>query len=358
MSKGMMKRLLALAGLLLLAACATPVTQRAAIDSGAEAAEVARQQALAMASIKEQVQRAWRLSRPLLTANADLCEKAQMADPGFLPWFGAAFNPDPRFGIRPGTPEARGQVLAVAPGSPAERAGIKTGDELRAVDGVVLPPDLRAPLLWREALKSAAGKGRYAITLGRDGTELNVDLEVAKVCAYPVFVINGDEVNAFADGKAMYVTRGMMRFAQEDRELSLVLGHELAHNIMSHIDKKMTNAGLGLILDLLAAVGGVNTQGAFSNLGAGAYSQEFEAEADYVGIYLLARAGFDTSGTADFWRRMAAEHPGNIRSNHAASHPATSQRFIAIEQTIAEVDSKRKAGQPLMPNMASRRAGE
>jgi Zn-dependent protease with chaperone function len=351
-------RTLCLLLLTLLAACAAPVTQRTAIDSGAEAVEAGRQKQMAIRSFNDQQKRVWRLARPLLLANADLCGDALTADPGVLTWFGAGIAPD----LRPAADAlglgAQAEVLAVAPGSAAERAGIRVGDELLQVNGVALPPDRKAPQIWQQALARAPRSGVYPLQVRRGGQTLRVELDSQTACAYPAYVIDGDAVNAFADGKAMYITRGMMRFAQDDQELSLVLGHELAHNIMSHIDKKKTNAGLGLILDLLAAAGGVNTQGAFSNMAAGAYSQEFEAEADYVGIYLLERAGVDAAGSADFWRRMAAEHPASIRSNHTASHPATSRRFIAIEQTVEEVAAKRRAGQPLKPNMASRRVGD
>lgn len=348
----------ALLGLIaLLAGCAAPVTQRARIDQGVELAEANRQKQIAIRSFNDQQKRLWRLARPLLTANADLCGDAVAADPGVLVWFGAGLAPQLRPAAEALGLGAHAEVLAVAPDSPAALAGVRVGDEIRGINGVVLPADRKAPQIWQQGLARAAQQASFPLAVWRDGQSQRVDVRTQRGCAYPAYVMDGDAVNAFADGKAMYVTRGMMRFAQDDLELSLVLGHELAHNLMSHIEKKKTNAGLGLILDLLAAAGGVNTQGAFSNMGAGAFSQEFEAEADYVGIYLLERAGVSAEGSADFWRRMAAEHPAGISNTHTASHPATSRRFIAIEQTVQEVADKRRNGQPLKPNMETRRAG-
>ncbi len=342
---------------LLMVACAAPVTQRVRIDSGAEVAESNRQQQLAIRSFNDQQKRVWRLTRPLLVANADLCGDVVAADPGVLLWFGGGINKEFRAAAESIGLGLRAEVIAVAPDSPAARAGIRIGDEVRRVNGVNLPLDRTAPQVWQQAMVAAARQGEWSIDLLRGDRDVRLQLETQRGCGYPAYVVDGNEVNAFADGKAMYITRGMMRFAQDDQELSLVLSHELAHNLMSHISKKKTNAGLGLVLDLLAAVGGVNTRGAFSNMAASAYSQEFEAEADYVGVYLLERAGIDTAGAADFWRRMAAEHPANIRNNHSASHPATSRRFIAIEQTVEEIAAKRASGQALKPNMETRRAG-
>jgi predicted Zn-dependent protease len=97
----------------------------------------------------------------------------------------------------------------------------------------------------------------------------------------------------------------------------------------------------------------VNTGGDFTNLGAefGAmsFSQDFEREADYVGMYLLARADRPIANAADFWRRMAQESPGSIK--FASSHPTTAERFVRLENAAAEIEQKRTAGAPLMPEM-------
>ena len=188
------------------------------------------------------------------------------------------------------------------------------------------------------------------LQLTRDGAPMTLTMLPDQVCDYPLKVTNGGEVNAYADGKMIYISRGMMRFAAEDRELAMVVGHELGHNTMGHVDKKKTNAAIGAVFDILAAAYRVNTQSAFMNAGASAYSQDFESEADYVGMYYMARAGYETVGAADFWRRMAAEHPGSIKANHAASHPATAERFLALDKVGGEVRAKMASGVALAPN--------
>ena len=97
---------------------------------------------------------------------------------------------------------------------------------------------------------------------------------------------------------------------------------------------------------------------AFSRLGggvgAGAWSQSFEAEADYVGLYVLARAGGDLDGATSLWRRMGAANPGNIE--HAGTHPTTAQRFVSINRTIDEIRGRMAAGEALVPEERSPRA--
>ncbi len=47
---------------------------------------------------------------------------------------------------------------------------------------------------------------------------------------------------------------------------------------------------------------------------------------------MLALANGNIEEAPNFWRRMAAEHPGSIQRNHAATHPATPERFVALEK--------------------------
>ena len=122
------------------------------------------------------------------------------------------------------------------------------------------------------------------IAIQRANQTENLVLNTEPVCSYLALLVHGDDVNAFADGNNVFFNTGMMRFASTDFELSVVEGHEIAHNVMGHSDKKMTNYALGSVVDIFAAVYGVNTQGLFGNAAAGAYSKGFESEADYVGF--------------------------------------------------------------------------
>jgi predicted Zn-dependent protease len=66
-------------------------------------------------------------------------------------------------------------------------------------------------------------------------------------------------------------------------------------------------------------------------------------------MFYLARAGYPTEGAAQFWRRMATEHPASIRTNLSATHPATAERFIALERIAADIRDKQGRGEPLAP---------
>jgi predicted Zn-dependent protease len=108
---------------------------------------------------------------------------------------------------------------------------------------------------------------------------------------------------------------------------------------------------LGLLVDvLIAGATGVDTRGAFSELGGKAYSKDFELEADYAGIYLAYRAGYDVSQAANVWRKMAIETGSATAKRYSSTHPSSPKRFIAQEQTYAEILNKEIDGQPLLPD--------
>jgi len=141
----------------------------------------------------------------------------------------------------------------------------------------------------------------------------------------------------------------MLRFASHDEDLAMVIGHELAHNTQRHIEKSRVNAAAGaLIGGLIGALAGINTADLGAQIGRGAFSQEFESEADYVGAYYAARAGFEVRGSADLWRRFAVRNPGGIHLA-GSTHPSTAVRFLALEQTAAEIAAKQTSGRPVLP---------
>ena len=349
----------------LLAACA-PTTQRVRISDEAAETEARKQRQVALQAYLDDQQRLMRVSYPLLTRGADLCGDdlryiTGMALANSSTLLGEQFKQTAEADYRLSN---QIQVVYVVPGSAADKAGVRTGDVLLQVGQI----PTSATDVGAEPVKEALNQIQ---TQTRNGQALRIDVQHAasgkpgipgqkqsllitpdRACAYPIVLGNGDEVNAYADGKQVVVQRGMMRFANNDTELALVISHEIAHNSMSHITAKMTNYALGSILDIAAQVLlKVPTQGLFGNAGARAYSQEFESEADYVGLYIMARAGGDIDNAPQFWRRMATLSPAAIQSSHLSTHPATPERFVALEETVKEIKAKRAAGKPLIPNL-------
>lgn len=334
---------------LLITACA-PVTKLSKIDQGASDNEKEIQREMALQQSLKRTIRANTVGHPILKHSAEHCGESVAASIGAVITSSAKIDKTLQstasrlWGVT-----EKPTVIAVLKGSPAERAGIMAGDQLSIVDGkIVTGPLINDPLsALAKPYKTSAPTTMYVV---RNGSEMPITVTPDAVCDYPIQVVAQDTVNAYADGKQIYITTGMMRFAETDEELATVIGHELAHNQMGHINKKQKNQLLGMLLGAVITVAtGVDVTNAVGNLGAGAFSQEFEAEADYVGMYSCARAGYDIKTSPNFWRRMGAEHPAAIA--HGASHPNTANRFLALENAVNEIDGKRSAGQELVAEM-------
>ena len=290
------------------------------------------------------------LAYPILRANVDLCGEHVESIMGI--YFDTGSNmPD----------EARGAaarlfsvsdewhtVLSVTPGSAADRAGLRSGDVILFIEGR-RPPASRNHRSINVMLDAALADGVAHMRVLRKGRTLTVAVAPERICAFPVLLVNDPGLNAYADGRNIYITSGMLRFAQSDLDLQTVIAHELAHNTEGHIDKKIGNAILGgLVGTIVRVYSGLEATDIGARLGGHAFSKDLEREADYISLYMLERAGIDSSQAASFWRRLAVEHSASIR--FARTHPTTAERFVNLETTHREIRAKRRSGAPLLPS--------
>ncbi len=339
---------------LLVSACA-PTTQRVRVDNQATQVEARKQRQVALQAYMDDQQRLMRVSYPLLTKGSDLCGEDLRYTTGLALANSSTLLGEDFKESAQNTFQLTDDVKAVyvIPGSAADKAGIRTGDTVRYIGDWSLPAGQNAVRQSLEQLQLQTQTGKAVrVDILRNGRGQSLLITPDRSCSYPVLLGEGDEVNAYADGKQVVVQRGMMRFAMSDTELALVISHEIAHNSMSHVRSKMTNYALGTVVDLAAQILlGIPTQGLFGKLAGNAYSQGFESEADYVGLYIMAQSGGDIDTAPQFWRRMATLSPNAIKSSHLASHPATPERFVALEETVKEIKAKKAAGKPLVPNL-------
>lgn len=341
---------------LLLAACAGPVTMGPQADSAALAQETALQKQLVFERAVKDDARVFSVMYPLLGANAPFCAGHLRPMAGLLVWNIDSVAPQWRAAANTAYAlDDRLAVETVARASPALKAGLRSGDIIESINGEKLAGPGAATAFAQ--ILAAAGTAPVSIAYRRGAQQRTASFAALPGCDFPARVDqDSSDVNAAADGRSIAVTRGMLRFVENDDELALVLAHELAHNALSHVDKQRQNqmAGAlgGLLIDSVFAAGGIATGGEFSQMG-GAMAQDnnsvaFEQEADYVGMYFMERAGYSAAGVANFWRRMATEDAASVTARQ--SHPTTPERFLAIEKTYAEISAKKKAHQPLVPN--------
>ena len=348
----MLRVLLLIPVLFAISACATPQARIPTLDPILVQREREEQEDLALSRLTETAQRLDDISYPVLHANTDFCNDNTTYTLGMR--FETINHVEKHLrgaARRMWRFDDRFRVIGVTKGGPAARARLLPGDIIVQIQGV--SPTRRLDEQIDQYLRRY---GDVPLRIERAGRPYLVFLAGAKVCGYDVKYLDSPEINAFADGANIIISRGMIRFVESEDELALVVAHELAHNVRSHIGAKTKNALVaalgGLLVDRLLAAAGVNTEGAFAetsmSAGAQAFSVEFEQEADYLGMYFIERAGYDSTGVANLWRRMAIEN--NARGiAHATTHPTTPERFVGIEATRAEIAGKRRMNRPLVP---------
>lgn len=355
---------LGIGSLLGMMACAAPTTQIGGVSKDVVVAEQEKQQEFALQSELDQQRRVEDVAFALLRSGVPLCGKMAVRRAGLSFANAYVFKKDWWRAARALGFGDTVAVVHVAAGSGAERAGLRDGDRILAVNDEPVPPGPKGVQRLTQELAKLRKRDQPSIrvTFRRDTTSTTAVVPMDSACAFSVAVQTSQDLNAWADGEHVTVTSAMLRFVANDDELATVLAHEIAHDAMGHINAKRKNAlfgaFLGALADVAIAAGGYDTGGAFTrqgaDLGAMVFSQDFEREADYVGLYLMALSGRPITSAPTLWRRMAAESPGNIK--FASSHPTTAERFVRLEQWIAEIQQKQARGAPLRPEMKRRQA--
>lgn len=342
-------------GIAWLTACAGPSTQPPGISAEEYAAEQDRQQYFQVQNFTAQAARLENVAFKVLAANVNDCGGNIIPRLGFR----ALAQGDVGEAKRAVTVSAlqldaeRPTVIGVVEGGPAAKAGLLVGDVVIRVDGRMAPK--KAWPSWLSGYVKNVGSTRpMSIQVRRQGQTKMLHATPVFTCNIPVELEQENELNAYTDFKKIVIYSGIMRVAQNDAELAIIVGHELAHVTMGHRQKqeqnRMAGAAAGLVVDVAAAAAGVDTRLTGMQDGAAleltAYATAFEREADYVGAYYAAHAGFDLTGER-FWRAMAQENPKHIF--FAGLHPTSPERFLQMQKTSAEISEKIRLKQPLVP---------
>ncbi|GAA4340170.1 M48 family metallopeptidase [Flaviaesturariibacter amylovorans] len=141
---------------------------------------------------------------------------------------------------------------------------------------------------------------------------------------YVAYAVEDTVVNAFTFGGRIYITRGMLnRVAQDEALLYAIIGHEVGHSEAGHI--KATIQDMALSEKLFGNNG--TTFFELKRLLTASFNQKNELEADYYGINLTNRLGFDLCTVVTFWKEMASrENPYNKVEDFFRTHPFSDAR--------------------------------
>ncbi len=163
-------------------------------------------------------------------------------------------------------------------------------------------------------------------------------------------VLDSEVVNAFAlPGGYNYVTRGMLAHMENEAQLAMVLGHEIAHVAARHASQRAARQQAGQIILIGGAVAGQELLGLpgqdLLELGSAAaqllflsYSRSNESEADRLGVEYAAKAGYRAAEGSGFFVTMQrlTERAGGGLPNILSSHPDPGDREQKIIEMAAE----------------------
>lgn len=178
---------------------------------------------------------------------------------------------------------------------------------------------------------------------------------------WQVFLFKAPQVkNAAATrGNHVFVWSGMLDVTKTDGELATVLAHEVAHVIAGHTEPNPNEELIKILLQVGAIAAGTavsqsvgsglsNTLGDLTasvtnEVGNGIliypYSREMEYEADQIGLFLMAKAGYDPRDAVTFWEKASRDPDMQQGLSFLSSHPDIEDRLRRIRELLPRVNS-------------------
>lgn len=208
--------------------------------------------------------------------------------------------------------------------------------------------------LGEKSYKEALSKSKVLINTTDANRVKEIGNKIAKVANRPDFkwefnLVDNKAKNAFClPGGKVVVYTGILDVAKNDSQLATVMAHEVAHALARHGAERMSSA---MVQQGIQVIGNVVLQsnapqytnvfnqayGIGSQLGVMLpYGRMQESEADEIGIYLMAKAGYNVHEALNFWQNMSE---GKKQSNEFLStHPSSTTRISNIKNVIAKLE--------------------
>jgi predicted Zn-dependent protease len=164
---------------------------------------------------------------------------------------------------------------------------------------------------------------------------------------FTIKVLDTEEVNAFAlPGGFFFVNSGLVLKAESESELAGVMAHEIAHVAARHGTRQATKGDIAQIATIpLIFMGGWTGYAIRQGMGLAipmgflAFSRGMEAEADYLGLQYMYKAGYDPTAFVDFFEKIETlekKKPGTV-AKVFSTHPMTDDRIKKSQDEIQTI---------------------
>lgn len=254
------------------------------------------------------------VAAPLLEANAVLCPRTTR-DIGMTVHTLSDYQPSlqPFAEVLIGASD-RLSVRTIRDGSPADSAGLKTGDLIIGINGAYMPGGFTVQRFFEIATQNAF-KGKTAeLKILRGETRLDINVTPETICDYPANVFFHDKANGHTDGEQIIITSELMKTIPDDVNLALIIAHEMAHAIEGHQRKE----------------------------------KALELKADRMALILMSRADYDIDRAISYWRE--AVHPHADYQSSSKTHPSISERYENFRKEQSRIKKLEAAGKTLKFN--------
>jgi predicted Zn-dependent protease len=212
---------------------------------------------------------------------------------------------------------------------------------------LILVPESQDTQMGLQAYRQILQESKVANDPELNRRVQEVGRRIAAVSPHPEWdwqftLIQDDEPNAFAlPGGKVGVNTGLFKVAKNDAQLAAVVGHEVAHAIARHGAERMSQ---GMLAQGAAAAIGIGTgSAAYAEMAAQAatlgiilpYSRTQEAEADHIGVFYMAEAGYDPREAVALWKNFES-FGGDRPPEFLSTHPAPGSRIAELEKLMPE----------------------
>ena len=137
-------------------------------------------------------------------------------------------------------------------------------------------------------------------------------------------------INAYTVGGKIFITQAMINKCTNDDQLYAIIGHEVGHNEKGHIKKaiksmKASKKFFGEWGDMFFVAKRILT---------GSFNQKNELEADYFGLDLTWKLGYNICAIRTFWDDMAKGEERNTILDFLRTHPHSDTRSKCLVNHI------------------------
>jgi Zn-dependent protease with chaperone function len=295
-------------------------------------------------------ERIYRIAAPLIIKNAVLCKTQARPLLGFTAKNQYSFPPELTVAAQQSLGlDERLQVMQILDGSGAMQAGLKRGDILHTIQDQRIPTGAQAePETARLLPPLLKNLTEIKITVLRQSQQMTVNVPLTLACAFAIDVGNSQHINAYADGRRILLTRGLLDSLSSDEDVAVIIAREISHNILQHAKQLQQTATLSSVIDsLLAFKPDLNTVSA-SN-GIKVMPEKMDQEADRLALYMLARANYDPANFSRVLKRLAQTSSTTQTNTYQALHPWTEERQNLILSTLKEIRQKQSTKKVLVP---------